>query len=195
MIREILTKDFYYQDTITVAQQLLGKYFVRNIGSSQLIGKIVETEAYLGITDEASHSFIGPTNRNKVLFGEAGHTYVHAIHRYYCIDITTEASGKPTSVLIRALEPIKGIEVMESLRQTNNTMNLTSGPGKLCQALQINKDLNAIDVTQKNSAILIFDNQLLSDEDIIKTTRIGISKAKELPLRFYIKDNIFISRT
>jgi DNA-3-methyladenine glycosylase len=192
--KRILSREFYNESTISVAQNLLGKYLVRKIGDSLLIGKIVETEAYLGIDDEAAHSFIGKTKRNEVLFGEAGFTYVHSIHRFHCIDIVTEQSENPSSVLIRALEPVEGLDLMKKFRNTEIEINLTNGPGKLCEAFNIKRELNNIDVTNPLSEIMILDNDPIAKTEFIRTSRIGISKAKELSLRFYIKGNNFVSK-
>lgn len=190
---QILPRDFYERETVTVAKDLLGKILVRKLDGSILAGKIVETEAYLPYADPAAHNFIGKTPRNEVLFGDAGFTYVHSIHKYHCIDITTEKSSIPGSVLIRALEPLNGIDEMKKLRNLNQLTKLTSGPGKLCQALDITRILNGVDVTNPNSEINLLNNKS-KKEHITIAVRIGISKAADLPLRFYITDNPFVSK-
>src|SRR3954468_15508534 len=112
----IIPRVFYQREPSVVAQELLGKYLVRKIDDKLLIGKIVETEAYLGKNDPAAHGFKGQTQRNTVLFGEAGMAYIYSIHRYYCFNIVTETIGIPSGVLVRAIEPIEGMEMMKQLR-------------------------------------------------------------------------------
>lgn len=188
-----LPRSFYHRDTATVARELLGKILVRKIDGDILSGKIVETEAYLPYDDPAAHNFIGKTPRNNVLFGEAGLTYVHSIHRYHCIDITTEKFGIPGSVLIRALEPLSEIDKMKNFRKQDQLSKLTSGPGKLCQALDIKRENNGVDVTDPESEIVILDNGS-DDHHITASVRIGISKAVDLPLRFYLTGNLYVSK-
>jgi DNA-3-methyladenine glycosylase len=190
-----LHRDFYDRDPVFVSQQILGKYLIRYINKTPIVSKIVETEAYLSANDPAAHSFIGKTARTEILFGEPGFTYVFSLHRYFCLNIVTEGINKPGCVLIRAIEPIEGLELMKHFRNTKNLYNLTSGPGKLCQALNINKSMNGIDVTSKTSLIQITHcGELISKKDICSTPRIGISKAKNELLRFYIKNNSFVSK-
>lgn len=191
----IVKREFYTKNTIDVAQKILGMYLIRKLGNTVLGGQVVETEAYLPYQDKASHGYRGQTLRNAVLFGEAGYTYVHSIHRYHCIDIVTEGSGKAGSVLIRAIKPIEGITIMKAFRNKNNIHELCSGPGKLCQALNIKKELNGTDVTAKNSEItIISNNNEINPNSIGNSARIGISQAKNLPLRFYLKNSLFVSR-
>lgn len=193
---ELLDRQFFIKNSPHLAQDLLGKILVRKLKDQTLSGRIVETEAYLPFTDPAAHSYIGKTPRNSVLFGPPGFTYVHSIHRYHCIDIAADEPGVPGSVLIRALEPIEGITSMKVNRNTDLLLNLTSGPGKICQALNINREQNAIDVTDKDSEIIVVDDGTqIQANQIVQTTRIGISKAKDLPLRFYIKGNKHVSRS
>ena len=188
-----LGKDFYNQDSDIVAEQLLGKYLIRKINGIKLIGIIVETEAYIPFTDPAAHSFIGKTARNQILFGPAGYSYVYSIHKYFCLNVVCNKPNIPGCVLIRALEPVQGIEVMQNNRRVAN-MNITNGPGRLCQALQIDRKLNGLDITNKYSELIITNGISINSQDIITTTRIGISKAKELPLRFYVKGNNYVSK-
>jgi DNA-3-methyladenine glycosylase len=179
-----LTRDFYTRDTTTVAQELLGKYLVHNSHGVKRIGKIVEVEAYLGPQDLAAHSSKGLTPRTKVLFGEAGHAYIYLIYGiYYCMNVVTGEEGCGCAVLLRALEPIKNIE------------SKTQGPGLLCKAMHIDKDLNAQDLLSNNFYIAENLNQEIFN--IIKKPRIGVAYAKHWAkrlLRFYIKDNAFVSK-
>ncbi|HTK03206.1 MAG TPA: DNA-3-methyladenine glycosylase [Alphaproteobacteria bacterium] len=191
---KILTSDFYNRNPLLVAPDLLGKILVRNFDGKIISGRIVETEAYLAFNDEASHSFVGKTERNKSLFGKPGTAYVHSIHMQNCIDVVTEGVNIPSSVLIRALEPLEAIEIMKSLRGKENLKDLTTGPGKLCKALAITKGFNGYDLTKLGDLYIIDDNYSVSEKDIIKVKRIGISKATENEYRFYLKDSQFISK-
>jgi DNA-3-methyladenine glycosylase len=183
----IITHDFYQREPSLVAQELLGQYLVRKIDNNLLIGKIVETEAYLGKDDPAAHGFKGQTQRNTVLFGEAGMAYVYSIHRYHCFNIVTEAIGIPSGVLVRAIEPIEGIEMMKQLRGIEMGRGFTNGPGKVCQAFDITRKLNGLDVTSSQSALFITEGKNVPFDSIEIAERIGISKAKDLLLRYCIK--------
>lgn len=186
-----LKKEFFLQDTIKVAKLLLGKFLVHKIEEKTLIGKIIETEAYLGAKDKASHSYnFKKTQRNKAEYLAGGHIYIYLVYgMYWQLNITTGADDVPECVLIRAIEPISGIEEMIKRRGTNNLTNLTNGPGKLCQAMGFNKNLYGIDLC-KSSFIYIEDKKKLPESKIIKAKRIGIDYAgiwKDRLLRFYIK--------
>ena len=148
----------------------------------------METEAYYGENDPASHAFNGKTERNKLMFGEPGHLYIYLCYgMYYLLNVVTEEKGVPGAVLIRALEPIKGIEMMKKNRGKDK--NLTNGPGKLTEAFNIDKKLNGLDVT-KNP--LYFEKGKIGI-NIGKSNRIGIKKGENRLLRFYIKNNDYLS--
>lgn len=198
----ILQRSFYQKDTLTVSRGLLGKILIHESSQGPTSGRIVETEAYLGPEDQAAHSAGGRyTARNEVMFGQKGHAYVYFIYGlYYCFNITTGSiSRKPEAVLIRALEPVTGQNTMEKRRKLKKLknakpINLTNGPSKLCIAMDITKKQNKTDLT--SPPLYIEDAPLVSEEDIMKTTRIGIDYAgtwKNKPWRFYIKDNSFVS--
>ena len=194
----ILDQTFYVQETITVAKQLLGCFLVHLQGRETTLGRIVETEAYLW-NDPAAHAFIGKTKRNSVLFGPVGHAYVYFIYgMHYCVNAVTGQEGKGEAVLIRALEPLQGIPVMQKRRQTENLSHLCNGPARLTQALDITLSLNGTPLFDGDLQILSPDSLLspsLSETaEIVETTRIGINKARELPLRFYLKGSRSISR-
>jgi DNA-3-methyladenine glycosylase len=193
----ILKRSFYNRDTTLVAQELLGKTIVRVINKKIILkAKIVETEAYLGIVDEASHAYGGMRVRNAPLFGPVGHAYVYFTYgMYHCLNFIAREEKEVVAggVLIRALEPIAGIEYMEKLRQKHSAHGLTNGPGKLTIALAINRELNGSDVTKKDQ-LYVLDAPLIPQSNIVATTRIGISQAKDDILRFYIKDNVFVSK-
>lgn len=189
----LLRKDFYLNKTIIVAKQLLGAYLVRNIKGKILIGRIVETEAYLGIKDPACHSYRGKTERCKVMFEEGGHFYVYFIYGFYhCLNVVTEKKGVPEAVLIRALEPLEGIELMKKFRKRKK--NLTSGPGVLSQALKIDRSFNGHPAWVKPLQIYKKGSH---NFEIVQKKRVGVDyagKAKNWKLRFYIKDNPYISK-
>jgi DNA-3-methyladenine glycosylase len=194
---KILKRAFYQRDTALVAQELLGKIIVRVVdGTTILKGRIVETEAYMGIYDEASHAFGGKRIRNAPLFGPVGHAYVYFTYgMHFCLNFVSRAQGIPAGgVLIRAVEPIQGIEYMQHKRHMHKLEMLANGPGKLTQAFSIDRACNGIDVTRKG-ALFVIDAPEAPKHAIAVTPRIGISKAADQLLRFYIKGNRFISRT
>jgi len=189
-----VTPDFFKGTTEKVARKLLGKILVRVIGGKILSGKIVETEAYLDENDLASHSAVGMTERNKVMFGEAGLAYVYFTYgMHYCFNVVTGEVGKGSAVLIRSLEPIDGIDLMKKFRQKDDVHILTNGPAKLCQALKIDKKLNGVDLKTSNE-IFIAEPDKNEKFEVVITKRIGIEKSKDLLLRFYIKENKFVSK-
>jgi DNA-3-methyladenine glycosylase len=188
---QMLPPSFYKSfDTITLAQKLLGCTLVHESEEGKTAGIIVETEAYL-YDDPASHSFRGQTPRNAPMFGEAGLIYVYLIYGMYeCFNIVSNQKGRGEAVLIRALEPTEGIELMQKRRNTTNLKNLCSGPGKLTKAMGISRKQNGIFLNQKIYCIAPQN----TDFELISTTRIGISQAVELPYRFYIGENRFVSK-
>lgn len=175
------------------AKRLLGCLLVREIGSKRLVGRIVETEAYHQ-NDAASHSYKGRTPRVAVMFGPAGFAYVYFTYgMHYCMNVVTGPEGEGSAVLIRTLEPLEGLEGMaENRRGLSSGVQLTNGPAKLCQALQINKTFNGHDLRQ--APLILQINPAVKDREIIKTTRIGISREIDRPWRFYLRDNAFVSR-
>ena len=186
-----LPRSFYRRSTIRVAQDLLGKNLVRVAGSYIMAGRIVETEAYFG-DDPASHSYRGPTPRSQPMFEEVGHAYVYFVYgNHYCFNVVTEKIGRAGAVLIRALEPISGIDRMTLNRKGIKDKGISNGPGKLCQAMGIDKKFNRVDLTGR---ILFITDGDKSRFKIVRTTRIGISEAKDKAYRFYIKDNEFVSK-
>lgn len=187
-----LKREFYNRHTLKVARDLLGKFLVVNKNGSKLSGKIVETEAYRGLYDPASHAYGGITPRNKIMFGEPGYAYVYFTYgMYYCLNVITERKGFPAGVLIRALEPRDGIEIMKKRKKKEKIDDLTSGPGKLCQALGIDKSLYGADLI---SNTIYLEDRGEKAGKIDSTNRIGIDEGKEKKWRFYIKDNRFVSK-
>src|SRR6266566_1548421 len=195
----ILPQTFYAQETVRVAKHLLGCYLVHLEGEATTLGRIVETEAYL-VNDPASHAFIGQTPRNSVMFGPVGHAYVYFIYGMHsCVNTVTGQVGTGEAVLIRALEPLQGIGVMQERRRTHKLSLLCNGPGRLAEALAITRAFNGAPLFEGSLQIWSADSlpsaPVLGEAEIVQTTRIGIGKAKELPLRFYLKGNRYISRT
>jgi len=197
--RTKLNKNFYKRDLLTVAEELLGKVLVKKDGNEILAGRIVEVEAYDGETDAAAHSFSGKTKRNEVMFNEGGLLYVYFTYgTHHCCNIVTGIEGKGTAVLIRAVEPAAGIDTLiqnrfkRELLNDKEIFNLTSGPGKVCSAFGINKNHSGIDLT--GDKIYLVKSKLKKHEQIGVSKRIGITRSVDLPWRFFIKDNPYLSR-
>ena len=194
-IRLKLSRSFYEQSTIDVAKQLLGKFLVHRYANATLVGRIVETEAYLGPHDLACHAAKGRTKRTEVMFGAAGHAYVYFIYGFYnMLNLVTETKDYPAAVLVRAVEPVRGIEQMKQNRKTELLRNLASGPGKLCQAFAIDRSLNGKDLCGK---VLYLEDRGEPTPEFDATPRIGVDYAgtwKDRPLRFIVRDSKFVSR-
>jgi DNA-3-methyladenine glycosylase len=187
-----LKREFYHRPTLKVAKDLLGKYLVVNSGREILSGKIVEAEAYIGSDDPACHAHRGMTPRNRVMFGPPGHAYIYFTYgMYHCLNLVTEKEGFPAAVLIRAIEPLQGVELMMKRRKTTNMKNLTSGPGKLCQALGLDRSLNGADLCSEE--IWVEDRKEKTGK-IESTSRVGVSDGKNKKWRFYICDSEFVSK-
>lgn len=192
---ELLRRDFYERDPVTVSRALLGKILVRRKGQLLLAGRIVETEAYLGGEDPAAHAYVGLTDRNRVLFGPGGYAYVYFIYGvHYCLNFSCMRDGEPGGTLIRALEPLEGIDAMEAARGLHEMRQLTNGPGKLCQAFGITRARdNGKDMCSAESDLQVWTMDEAKVE-IAATPRVGITKAAELPLRFVVRGNPYLSR-
>jgi DNA-3-methyladenine glycosylase len=206
-----LKKNFYLQDTLTVAQNILGSILIHKLPEGTVSGMIVETEAYLGITDKGAHSYGGRhTPRMDPLYKRGGYAYIYQLHGYnYCLNVVTEKEDQPRAVLIRALEPVEGLELMAGRRGIELTINdvknredkpssrlrnLTNGPSKLCQAFAIDNTLNGLDLL--GYELYIISDKNIEDE-IVASPRINIEYAEEYqdkPWRFTIKGNSFLSR-
>jgi DNA-3-methyladenine glycosylase len=196
----LLPRAFYARDPRRVARALLGKVLVRRRGRKRLAGRIVEVEAYLGRGDAAAHAAAGLTARNRVLFGPPGHAYVYFIYgNHYCLNVSCLPAGEAGCVLIRALEPVAGIEEMARARQSAGAggaarRRLTSGPGRLCEALGITRARdNGKDLASRRSDLLLYDDGF-RPRRVTLTGRIGIRKSAEMPLRYVIAGNAFVSR-
>lgn len=195
-----LPRDFYTRDPRAVSRDLLGKVLVRRQGRKLLSARIVEVEAYLGKDDPAAHSASGRTARNFVLFGPPGLTYVYFIYgNHYCFNVSCLPDGEAGGVLFRALEPISGIEQMAEARdialdEATDLRKLTSGPGRLAEAFGITRERdNEKDLTSRKSDLFIVDDRF-RPQRIAITPRIGITKAAEHPLRFFIAGSKFVSK-
>ncbi|MDD3150791.1 MAG: DNA-3-methyladenine glycosylase [Candidatus Gastranaerophilales bacterium] len=177
----ILTKDFYTEDTLKVAKNLLGCTLHRKIGNKILSGIIVETEAYKQ-NDPACHAYRGKTPRAATLFKSPGLSYVYFVYgMYHCVNVVTEPEETAGAVLIRALEPL-------------GELSNTNGPAKLCREMNISRELNEVDMTCLKSPLWIEKGNNIPNHSITTTTRIGIKQAAEFPWRFYIKNNKFVSK-
>lgn len=187
-----LAREFYLQDTIHAAKAVLGKLLVHVTDEGVLSGRIIETEAYLH-DDPACHASRGMTPKNQVMFGEPGHAYVYFTYgMHYCVNLVTQPKGIPEAILIRALEPIDGIELMQRNRNKTRLEDLCSGPGKLTQAMGIGGDLNGEDLLS-NKLFVIDDD--FEPGPVISLPRIGITQAVHEPWRFYPASEIrWVSR-
>ncbi len=188
-----LSRDFFERSPVQVAKDLIGKVLVHQIEGHTLAGNIVENEAYLGVGDQAAHSARGLTGRTQVLFGPPGRAYVFlAYGMYECLNVVTEREGQAGCVLIRALEPVSGLEQIARRRpKARRCRELASGPGKLTLALGITREHNGWDLTRAPLQVRAWRRP--SPFELVTTTRIGISRSKELPLRFYMKDSQHVS--
>jgi DNA-3-methyladenine glycosylase len=192
-----LTRSFYDRDPRMVGPDLLGKILVRRVGRRLLTGRIVEVEAYLGAEDPAAHASVGKTARNAVLFGPPGHAYVYIIYgNHYCLNVSCLPDGTPGGILFRAVEPIYGMDAMFKLRgidESSDLRRLTRGPGRLAAAFGITRDRdNGKDLTDSRSDLYIIDDDAAPPEVLI-TKRIGIKKAADMPLRYIVPGNRFVS--
>jgi DNA-3-methyladenine glycosylase len=190
-----LPRSFYEQNTLDVARKLLGKYLVRRHADGTTIGRIVETEAYIGPEDKACHASRGRTARTEVMFGPAGHAYVYLVYGFHhMLNIVTEQKDFPAAVLIRAVEPVRGFALMEKRRGIEETRQFTSGPGKLCEAFAIDRTLNGGDLCGR--VLYIRDNGE-STPVIVAKPRVGVDYAgkwKHKPWRFLISGDPFVSK-
>jgi DNA-3-methyladenine glycosylase len=204
----VLPRAFFARDPRRVARELLGKLLIRHRGGKVLAGRIVEVEAYLGQGDPAAHAAAGLTARNRVLFGAPGHAYVYFIYgNHYCLNVSCQPEGEAGCVLLRALEPLAGLQAMARARGIPKARHrdlersvaarrlLTSGPGRLCQALSITRARdNGRDLTDPRSGLWLADDAF-RPRRIRRTPRVGIKRAAARPLRYAIADNCCVSTT
>jgi DNA-3-methyladenine glycosylase len=194
-----LAQSFYRPSAAKVAPALLGHFLIRRTPQGICGAAIVETEAYLR-DDPACHGYARQTPRNRTMYGPPGRAYVYFIYgNHYCFNTVCQRTGIAEAVLVRAIEPLFGLEIMREQRPVSKEFDLTNGPAKFCEAMQIDRQHDGIDICDSDSPLFVARNpslrQFLHDRaPLITTTRIGISKAADLPLRFYLAGSTFISR-
>ncbi|BDI30059.1 putative 3-methyladenine DNA glycosylase [Capsulimonas corticalis] len=192
-----LPREFYLEPTLTVARRLLGQIVVRTLPTGErLSGIIVETEGYL-VGDPACHSYRGKTPRNASMFGPPGHAYVYLSYgMHQMLNLVCQDEGVAEAVLVRALEPLEGVETMRSLRGgITNSIQLTNGPGKLAAAIALTRqEDDGVDVTDPKSRLQIIPGQIVPDSEIVDSKRIGITQGADLPWRYYLRGNAYVSR-
>jgi DNA-3-methyladenine glycosylase len=196
----ILNRKFYERDTLTVARELLGKFLVHENTEGTTVGKIVETEAYIGPEDKASHAYNNlRTQRTGVQFGPKGHAYIYQVYgMYFCLNVTSGSlAGKPEAILVRALEPTEGVELMIRRRgyARSRIVSLANGPSKLCIAMGISKKQNGADLCVP--PLCVKTGVTINIEQVVQTTRVNVDYAeewKDLPWRFFIRDSCFVSK-
>lgn len=197
-----LTASFYRRDPVSLARALLGQRLVRMLDGQRLSGTIVETEAYLGAEDRAAHTFGGRrTTRNASMWLAGGHAYVYFIYgMHFCLNVVAGEADDPVAVLVRAIEPVEGIETMRANRGNRVTrpQQLCSGPAKLCMALRIGRELDGVDLTRSNDLFIEGSaRRHISEDQIVASARIGVDYAgdwAQKPLRFHLRDHPHVSR-
>lgn len=191
LLRKILPREFYARNPKTVAIELLGKILVRRLGNARLEGIIVETEAYYGMDDPASRAKEGIKRYNIPMWGRPGLAFIYNVHNNWMLNVVAHEIDGVGAVLIRALEPLSGIEIMMANRRVNDIAKLTSGPGRLTKAFKIDKELNCADLTKSESPLLIMDGE--AARKISRSHRVGVRRDLDEELRFYIEGNPFVS--
>lgn len=196
--RQRLSRKFFLRDTHVVARDLLGKILVRRRGKNIVACRIVEVESYVGHDDRASHASHGRTVRTEIMFGQGGHAYVYFIYgMYWCLNVVTERADFPAAILIRAGEPLEGIDQMKRARGREKLVDLASGPGKLCQALSITGTLNGEDMVTSKTLFMTDDGFKVRKQHLLQSPRIGVAYAGEhalKPWRYFMKDSPYVSR-
>jgi DNA-3-methyladenine glycosylase len=193
-VNEPLPRSFYDRPVEDVARDLLGMRLCRKSDRGTTIGRIVEVEAYLASDDPASHSFRGRSRKNQSMFGPPGLAYVYSIHARYCMNVVTEPAGVASAVLLRAVQPLHGLELMQQRRHTSKLLDLARGPARLCEAFAIDRSLDGSDLTDGENVWICADEaEPLTPAQTVVTGRIGVSAAHDLPLRFVIAGSPFAS--
>ncbi|MEM3986537.1 MAG: DNA-3-methyladenine glycosylase [Candidatus Methanomethylicia archaeon] len=192
----IIGREFYLQDPEEVSIKLLGKLLVREVNGIRMSGYIVETEAYYGAWDPASRAHKSMKgDLAKTLYGEVGLTLIYGVHGKWLLNIVSHLEGDGGAVLIRAIEPCEGIEQMIKNAGVRDITKLSNGPGKLCKAMAIDKALHRKPVYTKTSGIWIEEGRKVENYEIERSNRIGVKRDLSKPLRFYVKGNIYVSRS
>jgi DNA-3-methyladenine glycosylase len=188
-----LPRSFYARDTLRVTRDLLGMLIVHDTTDGPIVGRIVEAEAYIGEEDAACHAAAGLTPRTDPLYGPPGHAYVYFIYgMHYCFNVVTRRAGLPSAVLIRALEPMQGLELMRRRRPGREDHELTNGPGKLVRALGIGPEHNRADLTRGN--LTLKRGRSVPETEVTWGPRVGIRVAVDLPYRAHIRGNRYVSK-
>ena len=188
---------FFRQDTVELARKLLGCLLIHRTPDGVAGGMIVETEAYIGAIDKACHAYRNRSERTEVMYHDGGVAYVYFIYgMHYCFNVVTGPEGEGNAVLIRALEPVIGLELMQRRRNTKSVRNLCNGPGKLCQALAITKNEYGLDLCAADSPLRLIRSRHIADAQSVATPRINVAYAEEAaawPWRFYVKNSPYVS--
>ena len=200
MVFKPLPREFYLRDAIQVARELIGKELVHRSSAGITSGVIVETEAYMGVTDPASHAFGGlRSKRTEIMYLPGGRAYIYLIYGMYnCMNVTVQKEGVPEAVLIRALQPVRGMGIMQGrrgLKNPENLINLTNGPGKLCQAMGIGADLYGADLCEKR--LFVQEAEIPAAVEVGTSRRLNIGNAgsaRDFEWRFYLKGNPFVTK-
>lgn len=189
---------FFRQDTVELARKLLGCLLIHRTPDGTAGGMIVEAEAYVGAIDKACHAYRNRSGRTEIMYHDGGYAYVYLIYgMHYCFNAVTGPEGEGNAVLIRALEPVIGLDLMQQRRNTKNVRHLCSGPGKVCQALGITKNEYGLDLCAADSPLRLIRYRYIPDAQIVATPRINVAYAEEAaawPWRFYVKDNLYVSK-
>ena len=189
---KVLPRSFYGRDTATVAREMLGKRLIRMFEGRILEGIIVETEAYYGLKDPASRAFNGRKNYNKNMWEEPGRAFIYNVHKYWMFNVVAHEPGEIGAVLVRAVEPTRGVEMMLRNRPVEDPRGLTSGPGKFTIAFGIDMGLHGQDVTDPESEVYIVDGEL--EHEIGTSRRIGVTRDLDVDLRFFAMGSPYVSR-
>lgn len=188
---------FFRQDTVELARKLLGFLLLHRTTDGVAAGMIVETEAYVGAVDKACHAWQNRSGRTEIMYHDGGYAYVYFIYgMHYCFNVVTGPEGEGNAVLVRALEPVAGIELMQQRRNTRLLQNLCSGPGKVCQAMGITKNEYGTDLCDPAGPLRLIKYRRIPDEQVAASPRINVAYAEEAaawPWRFYVKGNTFVS--
>lgn len=192
-----MNHSFFRQDTVELARKLLGCLLVHRTTDGVAGGMIVETEAYVGAVDKACHAWQNRSERTEIMYHDGGYAYVYFIYgMHHCFNVVTGPQGEGNAVLIRALEPVLGLDLMQRRRNTKTLQNLCSGPGKVCQALGVTKNEYGLDLCDPASPLRLIRYRNIPDKQIVATPRINVAYAEEAaawPWRFYVKGNAFVS--
>ena len=193
-----MNHSFFRQDTVELARKLLGCLLVHRTPDGAAGGMIVEAEAYVGAIDKACHAYRNRSGRTEIMYHDGGYAYVYLIYgMHHCFNAVTGPEGEGNAVLIRALEPVIGLDLMQQRRHTNTMQHLCSGPGKVCQALGITKNEYGLDLCAADSPLRLIRYRYIPDAQIVATPRINVAYAEEAaawPWRFYVKDNLYVSK-